>query len=95
MTGPEEWLACRLQQRCTALRSKSRPTKRVILLIDGDSFGPRLAEPLFVYANALGHVVNAQLFANFAAVNAGAWSGAIRMHGIIASQHLNRTTGWN
>lgn len=95
MTGPEEWLAAQLQRLSTALRGGSRPQQRVAVLIDGDSFGPRLADPLFAYGNALGHVVNAQLFANFAAVNAGAWSGAIRMHGIIGTQHFHRATGRN
>jgi len=35
------------------------------------------------------------LFANFAAVNAGAWSEAIRLHGIVATQRFNGNNGKN
>lgn len=95
MAVAKEWLTRPLQRLWKALGGASRHPQRVAVLIDGDSFSPRLAGPLFDYAASLGRVVSAQLFANFAAINAGAWSPAIRAHGIIAMQHFNGNNGKN
>lgn len=95
MASAKEWLARPIQRLRKALGGASRNTQRVAVLIDGDSFSPRLAGPLFDYAASLGRVVSAQLFANFAAINSGAWSSAIRAHGIIAMQHFNGNNGRN
>lgn len=95
MASAKEWLTRPLQRLRKALGGASHRTQRVAVLIDGDSFSPRLADPLFDYAASLGRVVSAQLFANFAASKAGAWSPAIRTHGIIAMQHFNGNNGKN
>jgi hypothetical protein len=95
VASAKEWLTRPLQRIRKALGGASRHTQRVAVLIDGDSFSPRLAAQLFDYAASLGRVVIAQLFANFAAINAGAWSSAIRVHGIVAMQHFNGNNGKN
>jgi hypothetical protein len=95
MAMAKEWLTRSLQRLRKALGGASHHTQRVAVLIDGDSFSPRLAGPLFDYATSLGRLVSAQLFANFTAINAGAWSSAIRTHGIIAMQHFNGNNGKN
>jgi hypothetical protein len=95
MISAKEWLTRPLQRLRKALGGASHHTQRIAVLIDGDSFSPRLADPLFDYAGSLGRVVSAKLFANFAAINAGAWSSAIRAHGIVAMQHFNGNNGKN
>lgn len=95
MASAKEWLTRPLQRLRKAIGGASRRTKRVAVLIDGDSFNPRLAAPLFDYAASLGRVVSAQLFANFAASGPGAWSSAIKEHGIVAMQHFNGNNGRN
>lgn len=95
MASVKEWLSRPLQRLRKAQGGASHHTQRVAVLIDGDSFSPRLAGRLFDYAAAFGRVVSAQLFANFAAINSGAWSSAIRAHGIISMQHFNGNNGKN
>ena len=88
--GLEKWLARAVRQMRNKLGAASH---RVAVLIDGDSFSPRLCDQLFGYAASFGGVATAQLFANFAAANGGAWSSAIRKHGIKAPQHFNGKNG--
>lgn len=95
MLSAKEWLERSWQRLRAALGAASQPSKRVAVLIDGDSFAPRLAGELFNYAASLGSVISAQLFANFAAVRSTAWSPALTTHGIIAMQHFNRNNGKN
>ena len=90
--GLEEWLARVVRPARKKVVDASR---RVAVLIDGDSFSPRLCDQLFRYATSFGQVASAQLFANFAAANGGAWSSAIRTHGIKAMQHFNGNNGWS
>ena len=90
--GLEEWLARLVRPARNKVVAASR---RVAVLIDGDSFSPRLCDQLFRYATSFGQVASAQLFANFAASSGGEWSSAIRTHGIKAMQHFNGNNGKN
>jgi uncharacterized LabA/DUF88 family protein len=95
MASPKEWLAQSLLGLGKALGGASRSEPRVAVLIDGDSFSPRMVGKLLGYSASSGRVVSAQLFANFAAMNGGAWAEAIKTHGIVARQHFHGRSGKN
>ena len=95
MASPKEWLAQSLLRLGKALGGASLSEPRVAVLIDGDSFSPRMVGKLLGYSESSGRVVSAQLFANFAAMNGGAWAEAIKTHGIVARQHFHGRSGKN
>ncbi|SFZ83473.1 Uncharacterized conserved protein, LabA/DUF88 family [Devosia enhydra] len=95
MASPKEWLAQALLGLGKALGGASRSEPRVAVLIDGDSFSPRLVGSLLDYSASIGRVVTAQLYANYAAMTGAAWVAALRTHGVIGMQHFSNKSGRN
>jgi len=95
MSTTQEWLSKLFTTVRKSVGDRSRRTARCAILIDGDNIPPRAGDAIFQYANTLGRITSARLFANFAGGGTSGWATQIRKHGISAAQHFNTGTGKN